>query len=200
MEKPSEADSRRLRSLFPSLSVSKRANSKAFNPLDDCVVAKEKRQKKGVRLKPRKITVVLITDKASTKVPRGLKRKDLLQRGYIKQIEFLRNMSAQEVRNKIIGGFPDKIGKKSKIAMLMADPKFHVLTKVDEREGGADAADVFELAGQGSLYVRITVSFTRKYLKWYDVNQCEQLMYIILSRMRIMRMIVLLLLKMKHVK
>ena len=109
-------------------------------------------------------------------------------------------MSAQEVRNKIIGGFPDKIGKKSKIAMLMADPKFHVLTKVDEREGGADAADVFELAGQGSLYVRITVSFTRKYLKWYDVNQCEQLMYIILSRMRIMRMIVLLLLKMKHVK
>ena len=153
-----------------------------------------------MRLKPRKITIVLITDKASTKVPRGLKRKDLLQRGYIKQIEFLRNMSAQEVRNKIIGGFPDKIGKKSKIAMLMADPKFHVLTKVDEREGGADAADVFELAGQGSLYVRITVSFTRKYLKWYDVNQCEQLMYIILSRMRIMRMIVLLLLKMKHVK
>ena len=69
-------------------------------------------------------------------------------------------MSAQEVRNTIIRGFSDKIGEKSKIAMLMADPKFHVLTKVDEREGGADAADVFELAGQGSLFVRITVSFT----------------------------------------
>uniref|UniRef100_A0A1X7VBF9 Uncharacterized protein n=1 Tax=Amphimedon queenslandica TaxID=400682 RepID=A0A1X7VBF9_AMPQE len=44
LEKPSEANSCTLRSVFPSSSVSKRANSKAFDPLDDCIVAKEKRQ------------------------------------------------------------------------------------------------------------------------------------------------------------
>ena len=44
------------------------------------------------------------------------------------------------------------------ISYLVADPKFHVLTKVEEQTSGANGADVIELAGQGSLYVRIMVS------------------------------------------
>ena len=158
MAKPSEADARVLSSLFPSYSAPKRSFSKAFSPLDGCVVSKEKQQKKATRIKPRKITVVLITDPDCKKVPRGAKRQSLHKDGSIKQLEFLRNMSSKQVQNTLIRGFSEKIVGKVGTSYLVADPKFHVLTKVEEQTSGANGADVIELAGQGSLYVRITVS------------------------------------------
>jgi len=156
--KPSEADARTLSSLFPSTSGAKRTYSKAFNPLDRCVVSKQKQQKKSTRIKPRKVPVVMIRDQEYDKVPRGHKRRVLLQDGFIKELEFLRNMSSQQVRNTVIRGFSDKVTGKPVVTFLTADPKLHVLTKVEEQESGANGADVLSLAGQGSLYIRIAVS------------------------------------------
>ncbi len=55
--------------------------------------------------------------------------------------------------------FAEKICERSKttLSFLAADPKLHVLTKVEEKEGGVDGEDLMELAGQGSLYVRLMV-------------------------------------------
>lgn len=160
MGKPCEADAQILGSLFPTSSAPKRTLLKAFNPLDGCVVSKQKQQKKATRIKPRKVTVVLIPDPEWKKAPRGLKRKDLHKDGFIQQLEFLRNMSSQQVKNTLIRGFSDKAVGKVTVSYLTADPNLHVLTKVEEREGGADGADIIQLAGQGSLYVRFTVSVT----------------------------------------
>ena len=102
LEKPSDADARALKTLFPSSShSSKRSRSAGFSPLDECVYSKEKKQKKGVRIKPRKITVVLITDLDCNKVPRKDKRKALLDDGHIRQLEFTKSMSSQNVRQVI---------------------------------------------------------------------------------------------------
>ena len=157
MGKPSEADARILGSLFPSASAPKRTYSKAFSPLDGCVVSREKQQKKATRMKPRKVTVVFLTDHKCKKVPRGPKRKALTNDGFIKQIELLRNMPASKVRAIISKAFAEKTCGKARFSFLTADPKLHVLTKVEEKEGGADGADLIEIAGQGSLYVRLMV-------------------------------------------
>lgn len=111
---------------------------------------------KGVRIKPRKITVVLITDPECKKVPRKDKRKALLDDGYIRQLELTKSMSSQRVRQVITKGFSDKITCRADITFLTADPKLHVLTKFEEQATGAD---VYDIVGQGSLYVRTMVSF-----------------------------------------
>ena len=71
-----------LASLFPSSSskssISKRKLSKVFDPLDECVVAKEKGKKKATRVKPRRIVVVLLPDPSSN-VPRAAKRRVLVK-------------------------------------------------------------------------------------------------------------------------
>ena len=107
MGKPSEADARILGSLFPSASQTKRKFSKAFSPLDDCVVSKQKQQKKATRVKAWKVTVIMIPEQSYMKV------------GYIKQLEFSRNMSSQEVQNIIIRGFSDKIVGKPDIVFYL---------------------------------------------------------------------------------
>ena len=112
---------------------------------------------KRVRIKPRKITVVLITDPECKKVPRKDKRKALLDDGYIRQLELTKSMSSQSVRQVIITkGFSDKITGGADIRFLTADPKLHVLTKFEEQATGADVYDIVE---QGSLYVKTMVSF-----------------------------------------
>lgn len=111
---------------------------------------------KGVRIKPRKITVVLITDPECKKVPRKDKRKALLDDGYIRQLELTKSMSSQSVRQVITKGFSDKITGRADITFLTTDPKLHVLTKFEEQATGAD---VYDIVGQGSLYVRTMVSF-----------------------------------------
>lgn len=102
---------------------------------------------------------MLITDPDCKKVPRKDKRKALLDNGYIRQLEFTKSMSSQSVRQVITKGFSDKITGKADITFLTADPKLHVLTKFEEQDGGATGADVYDIVGQGSLYVRTMVSF-----------------------------------------
>ena len=128
---------------------------KAFSPLDGCVVLAEKQQKKATWIKPRKITVVLITDPDCKKIPREAKRQSLNKDGFIKQLEFSKNMSSKQVRNIITRGFLEKIVGEVSISFLLADPRIHVLIKHKEQAGGANGADVIELVGQASFYVKI---------------------------------------------
>ena len=152
--KPSEADARVLSTLFPSVSrPTKRNRSEAFDPLADCVVSAQKQKKKAVRIKPRKVNVVLIGE--SSIVPRFSKRRALKKDGSIKQLSFLRSMSSRQVRNTIVRGFSEKITEHEaeRIVYLQSDPHTHTLTKIEKQE--CDGDDVIDLAGQGSLYIRL---------------------------------------------
>uniref|UniRef100_A0A1X7V2H6 Uncharacterized protein n=1 Tax=Amphimedon queenslandica TaxID=400682 RepID=A0A1X7V2H6_AMPQE len=88
LEKPSVAEARALKSLFPSSShLLKESHSAGFCPLDECVYLKEKKQKKGVRVKLRKIIVVLITDLDCIKVPHKDLQQALPDNRYIRQFK-----------------------------------------------------------------------------------------------------------------
>ena len=155
--KPTEAEAHVLASLFPSSSrPPKRTYSQAFDPLADCVASSQKQKKKAARIKPRKILVVLMLEE-TTVLPRFSKRRALRKAGCIKQLEFMRNMSSQQVKNVIIRGFPEKFSQKenAKITFLRPEPKSHTLTKIERKD--LDGEDTFELAGQGSLYIRLEV-------------------------------------------
>ena len=151
--KPSAANARILSSLFPSSQPVKRIRSEAFDPLADCVASAAKRKKKAVRIKPRKVTVVLVDDTKS--VPRFGKRKVL--KGKIRQLQFLRNMSAEQVQKNIFHGFSDKIDDEKELCInfLQSDARTHTLTKLEGMN--FDGGDVIDVAGQGSLYVHFEV-------------------------------------------
>ena len=95
-----------MRSLFPSSSAPKRPRlSSTFTPTQPCVVAAEQQKKKAVnRLKPSKLTVIIICD-CSKGVPRGKYRKELQKCGHISKLEFTRTMSARQVMGVIVRGF-----------------------------------------------------------------------------------------------
>ena len=129
--KPSAANAHTLSSLFPSQQPVKRIRSDVFDPLADCVASAAKRKKKAVRIKPRKVTVVCVDD--TNAVPCFGKRKALKNQGKMRQLQFLRNMSAEQVQKNIFHGFSDKVddGKEFCIKFLQPDPRTHTLTKVD---------------------------------------------------------------------
>ena len=103
--KPSQAHAGIMRQLFPSSSSDpKRPRlSSAFDPTQQCVALQQK-QKKAARCKPSKVTVVVVRD-ATMGVPRGKYRSELQKAKRIEKLEFMRNMSALQVRNTIIRGF-----------------------------------------------------------------------------------------------
>jgi hypothetical protein len=95
-------------SSFPSTSEGKRKRS--FDPKADIIVAEQKRKKKAtnLRIKPRKVTLVLLCKKP-VYVPRGHLRKKLRNEGRVIQVELKRCMSAEEVWETIIEAFPNLI-------------------------------------------------------------------------------------------
>ena len=108
--KPTEADARVLSSLFPTSSHPMKRTSSVFDPMADCVASAAKRKKKAVRVKPRKVTVVLVSGNTNI-LPRFGRRKALKREGNIRQLQFLRNMSPSQVRSAILTGFSDKVKK-----------------------------------------------------------------------------------------
>ena len=73
-----------------------------------------------MRIKPSNISVVLLRGGGSpvTTIPRGKHRKNLLEYGRIKKIEFTREMSAQVVKNKIIAAFSGQSDFHSSYSLL----------------------------------------------------------------------------------
>ena len=102
LKKPTRLEAAALGSIFQTTS-SKRIPL-TFDPSRDCVFASQKKKKKSARIKPSKLTLVLLTGKEST-IPRGRHRKLLETRGRIVKVEFSREMSTQEVKNRIISTF-----------------------------------------------------------------------------------------------
>ena len=167
MKKPSEADSKVLRSLFPTSSFSRSVPMKRkFNPLDECVVSKQK-QKKATRIKPRNVTVVLMTE-GDNLIPRGKKRKSMLQNGFIKQCELSHDLSGMEVE-KIVKLFSEKVSKKdSLVEFSVPDPKSHILKEREDKSNEFNGNDTIEQ--QGSLYIRIKVCIALILMKTNQVN------------------------------
>ena len=162
--KPSEADARVLSSLFPSTSRPlKRTRSEVFDPLADCVASAQKQKKKAVRMKPRKVTVVLISRK-TTVLPRFAKRRALKREGNIRQLQFVRNMSPHQVKNAVFRGFSDKLDQNEAIEITYLQPDSHALTLTKIEKSDFDGGDVIDLAGQGSLYIQFESVEVRKVL------------------------------------
>ena len=175
MKKPSEADSKVLRSLFPTSSSSRSVPMKRkFNPLDECVVSKQKQKKKATRIKPHNVTVVLMTV-GDNLIPSGKKRKSMLQNGFIKQCELSRDLSAMEVKEKIVKLFSEKVSEKvskkdSHVKFLVPDAKSHILKEREDKSNEFNGNDTIEHAGQGSLYIRIKVCIALILMKTNQVN------------------------------
>ena len=122
-----------------------------------------------MRIKPRKITVVLVD--GTDRVLRFGKRKALKNEGKIRQLQFTRNMSAEQVKKNITHGFSDKVNKDNEhfINFLQPDPRTHTLTKLEG--SNFDGADVIDIAGQGSLYVHVQVGNISSYV-WFLETDC----------------------------
>ncbi len=97
---PTKPHAKILRQLFPSSSSKRPKLSSAFDPTKPCVASKQQQQKKSVRCKVSKITLILIEDKRRI-VPKGKYRKGLEDNGRIKKTEFRRDMTSLQVKNKI---------------------------------------------------------------------------------------------------
>ena len=173
MKKPSEADSKVLHSLFSTSSFSRSVPMKRkFNPLDECVVSKQKQKKKAARIKPRNVTVVLMTE-GDNLIPRGKKRKSMLQNGFIKQCELSRDLSGMEVEEKIVKLFSEKVSEKvskkdSHVEFSVPDPKSHILKEREDKSNEFNGNDTIEQ--QGSLYIRIKVCIALILMKTNQVN------------------------------
>ena len=97
LSNPSEADARVLATLFPSSRPVKRMSSDVFDPLASCVASAQERKKKAVHIKPHKVTVVLLSRGATVLACFG-RRRALKNEGNIRQLQFVRNMSPEQVR------------------------------------------------------------------------------------------------------
>lgn len=75
----------------PKAGPSKGSRKRSFDPRSECVVASQKSKKKATnqRIKPKMLTVVLLSQKPDF-VPKGHSRKKLKKAGRILKVEFKR--------------------------------------------------------------------------------------------------------------
>ena len=100
--------------LFPSSCGSRKRL--VFDPHDDCVAGpshakKKKFIKPAQKTAPKPATVeVVALKKFQTRLPKGQERKKLQSQGLIMKIKFCRDMTAQQVKQKISEHFTDLPG------------------------------------------------------------------------------------------
>lgn len=136
-----------LKKLYPAFSSVK--GKRKFDPLGECVVAREKRKKKATstRIKPRTFFIVFLPRK-TVYVPKGYARQRFAKQGRVLKTSFRRNMDAQEVKNTVIATFSSFKVDHFRFLRCGQDNRLQV---VDDNNLSGDG--VFELAGQGSIYV-----------------------------------------------
>ena len=145
----SEPSAVAMQKLFPGFGVNYGKTKQKFNPSGECVVSELKRKKKSTnaRIKPRNIAVVLLRKK-SIFVPKGHSRQLLNKQGRIHKILFCRRMSENDVKIKILESFA---------SFQLEDLEFFQCDQnnilLDLHGKKMDGDSVFEVAGQGSLYV-----------------------------------------------
>ena len=145
----SEASANVVRKIFPGLKSKCGNGKRKFDPSEECVIADQKRKKKStsVRIKPRTFPVVLLRKKTMF-VPKGHNRQRLNKDGRIQKVAFRRNMSQDEVTNTILEAFASFELEGIELLRCGQD---NLLSVVKDTEMNGDT--VFEVAGQGSLYV-----------------------------------------------
>ena len=101
-----------------------------------------KRRKSNARIRPTKVTVVLL-EKYSASVPKGKIRQDLASRGRILSIRFHRGMSSQDVQEKIEEAFTSP-----SFTFLECDSGHHLIKAAEQELNGEDV-----VTRKGSLYL-----------------------------------------------
>lgn len=112
-------------------------------------MADQKRKKKSTnnRFKSRLIAIVCLP-KVTVYVPRGSVRGNLTKQGRTAKVSFRRNMDMDEVKSSVISAFSSIELSDYLYLRCGKDNRLKVLKDKD-----LSGDDVFELAGQGSLYI-----------------------------------------------
>ena len=101
IKKPTQAEAKALAAFFPG---SKRRVD--FDPSAESIVLSRQKKKKAAIKRQRSTTIsVIMLEKYSSTIPKGILRKRMAAKGKIQGIKFTREMSFQEVKNKIIRAF-----------------------------------------------------------------------------------------------
>ena len=91
--------------MFPASKTVPLKRPDVFDPLEDCVALPAQKKKKGSRIKPINVKVIVMPKNLSSTVPKGNKRQKLVEEKRVEMIELKRTMSADEVVTKIHSGF-----------------------------------------------------------------------------------------------
>ena len=82
LQKPDPVHAKELSRLFPSTSATpQRPVGAAFDPQAACVALPQQKKKKSTKIRPKVIKVVLLSEGTVFSVPRGRKRKLLMNQG-----------------------------------------------------------------------------------------------------------------------
>ena len=115
MKKPTKEEAKVLSNLFPSSCGSRKRQP--FDPHDDCVAGPSHSKKKkfvkpaAQKTAPKLSTVeVVALKKFQTRLPKGGERKKLQHQGLVMKVKLSRDMTAQQVKQKISKTFRDLPG------------------------------------------------------------------------------------------
>lgn len=143
--KPSGACAEKLAKMFPATKGVPQKRSDVFDPLEDCVALPAQKKKKGSRIKPVNIQMVVLPKNESSILPKGKKRQKLVNEGRIKTIEVKRTMSEVEVGSRIKHGFAHL----SLTKWEYLDVHGRYLMKSSTQSLGGEVAD-----RRGAVYIR----------------------------------------------
>lgn len=139
MSKPSEAEAKTLSKCFPS--------HKKFDPAAECVASGAQRKKKAAikRKHEKSVTVtVIMMPRFVPGIPKGKVRKHLASKGRMLSLKITRNMSSQEMRDKVL-----RVFNVSTYTVLSCDSTGHVLLKSCDQDIDGEGV----LQRRGCLYL-----------------------------------------------
>ena len=135
--------------LFPSSSATKFPRlSEAFDPTGQCVANRWQKQKASPRLKPSKITFVLV-NRSAKGIPRGRHMKALENSNCVLKVNVVRSMTAKEINRAVFKAFEHHL--KKSFQYLSVNCTLHF--KVDEDQE-KDSNMVVERGAKGKIYIK----------------------------------------------
>ena len=144
--RPSNACAKKLAEMFPaSKSVPFKRPDNVFDPLADCVALPAQKKKKGTKVKPITVKVIVVPKHASSALPKGQRRKKMMEEKRVKSIQLKRTMSPREVRNNVTCAFKHLCLTKWEFLELNGGQ----LVTASNQDPGGEVVD-----RRGSLYVR----------------------------------------------
>ncbi len=146
-----EKSARVLKKFFPAYSQSPGPSTgkRRFDPTGECVASSQHKKKKAgiTRAKPKEFSIVLLP-RHTVYVPKGYQRSKLSKKGRVVKVSLRRNMSEVEVDDSVTKAFSSFDLEKYVYLKCGQDNRLKVL-----QEGGLSGNQLFDLAGQGSIYI-----------------------------------------------